>query len=162
MYIMHIFYEYVISMQNMKEKIKRLTALRKIIEASPSANQAELLRSLRLNGINATQPSISRDLKELGIAKIAGSYRPIETKNLPSSQIIFNQILTMQSAGQNLFVIKTEEGAANVVANQIDHMEFDGILGTVAGDDTILLATRNRAVQKRLVTYLECQQNQGV
>lgn len=146
----------------MKERIKRLTVLRGIIEANPSTSQAELLQALRLNGINATQPSISRDLKELGIAKIAGSYRPIEMQNIPSSPtILFNQILNMQSAGQNLFVIKTKEGAANVVANQIDHMEFDGILGTVAGDDTILLATRNRAVQRKLVTYLESQQDQS-
>ncbi len=157
---MCIFYVYVFLMHLMNNKTKRLKALREIVEVMPSASQADLLQTLKERGYNATQPGISRDLRELGIIKAAGRYQPTITEHLPDSpSIVFNHILTMQTAGQNLFVIKTKEGAANVVASEIDHLQLDGVLGTVAGDDTILLATRNRAVQKKLRLRFEHNQS---
>lgn len=153
---MFIFNVYVVIMQTMSNKIKRLKALREIVEIMPSASQTDLLQTLKERGYHATQPGISRDLRELGIIKVAGRYQPTITEHLPNSPAhVFNHILTMQTAGQNLFVIKTKEGAANVVASEIDHLQLDGVLGTVAGDDTILLATRNRAVQKKLLLRFE-------
>ena len=72
-----------------------------------------------------------------------------------AAAMVFHHITGIKPAGQNLLVIKTEEGAASVVAGAIDQMNPDGIVGTVAGDDTIILATRNRTAQNKLQIRLE-------
>lgn len=140
----------------MTNKTKRLKFIMEFIKANACQNQSDLIDALSAQGFKITQPSLSRDLKELGIMKVNGCYRATATEKLSdSSSLVFHHITNMHSAGQNLFIIKTEQGAANVVASTIDQMKLDGILGTVAGDDTIMLATRNRASQNLLFLKLK-------
>ena len=113
--------------------------------------QDELIERLREIGYEVTQATISRDIRELKIAKMTtgkGTYRYVLPKQAdPSSGIKFSAALidsiTTVEFAQNIVVIKTYPGLASAVAAGIDRMSLEGILGCVAGDDTIMVVTRD-------------------
>ena len=113
--------------------------------------QDELIARLRDCGFEVTQATISRDIRELKIAKMMtgkGSYRYVLPKQTASgagqkfSTALIDSIVSVDSAC-NIVVIKTSPGLANAVAVGIDNLNFSQILGCVAGDDTIMIATRD-------------------
>ena len=113
--------------------------------------QDELIARLRECGFDVTQATISRDIRELKIAKMMtgkGTYRYVLPKQSASgstpkfSTALIDSIVSVESAC-NIVVIKTYPGLANAVAVGIDNMNFSQILGCVAGDDTIMIATRD-------------------
>ena len=113
--------------------------------------QDELIARLRECGFDVTQATVSRDIRELKIAKMMtgkGTYRYVLPKaasggSAPKfSTALVDSIVSVESAC-NIVVIKTYPGLANAVAVGIDHMNFSQILGCVAGDDTIMIATRD-------------------
>lgn len=113
--------------------------------------QDELIARLRDCGFEVTQATISRDIRELKIAKMMtgkGSYRYVLPKQTASgagqkfSTALIDSIVSVDSAC-NIVVIKTYPGLANAVAVGIDNLNFSQILGCVAGDDTIMIATRD-------------------
>lgn len=107
-------------------------------------------------GFDVTQSSISRDFRELGIVKIGGRY-------LPSAQILGEGdrfglqrlIVSIDTAGANLVVIKTSSGAANAVAEDLDLKDIPGFIGTVAGDNTFFVATKNKAAQLKVIQAIK-------
>ena len=121
-------------------------------------NQAELVQLLRVQGYDATQSSVSRDLRDLGAAKLKGGYslpeRP-DQDNEHSLGMVSEFVRALRSAGPNLIVINTAIGAANRVALVLDRVSWPEIVGTVSGDDTIFVATTGMAAQKRLVARLQ-------
>ena len=113
--------------------------------------QDELIARLRECGYDVTQATVSRDIRELKIAKMMtgqGTYRYVLPKQAPRtagpsfSATLIDSIISVESAC-NIIVIKTYPGLANAVAVGIDGMNFVQILGCVAGDDTIMVATRD-------------------
>ena len=113
--------------------------------------QDELIARLRECGFDVTQATISRDIRELKIAKMMtgkGTYRYVLPKQSASgstpkfSTALIDSIVSVESAC-TIVVIKTYPGLANAVAVGIDNMNFSQILGCVAGDDTIMIATRD-------------------
>jgi transcriptional regulator of arginine metabolism len=113
--------------------------------------QDELIARLRECGFDVTQATISRDIRELKIAKMMtgkGTYRYVLPKQSASgsgpkfSTALIDSIISVENAC-NIVVIKTYPGLANAVAVGIDNMNFSQILGCVAGDDTIMIATRD-------------------
>ena len=113
--------------------------------------QDELIARLRECGFDVTQATVSRDIRELKISKMMtgkGTYRyvlPKQTANGSGqkfSTALIDSIVSVDSAC-NIVVIKTYPGLANAVAVGIDNMNFSQILGCVAGDDTIMIATRD-------------------
>lgn len=132
------------------QKEERQATIRNIVAARPIARQDELVRLLRRNGHNVTQASVSRDLDELGITKINGSYA------LPAvapTKSIFGPV-TFSQAGPNLIVIKCSPGYASAAASKIDNTSIDGIAGTIAGDDTVFVALRDGTLQKSVLKRL--------
>ena len=111
--------------------------------------QDELIERLRENGYDVTQATVSRDIRELKIAKMTtgkGTYRYVLPKQVEhGTGIKFSAALidsiTSVEAAQNLVVIKTFPGLASAVAGGIDRMGLSQILGCVAGDDTLLIVT---------------------
>ncbi len=110
-------------------------------------SQAELATLLRENGFTVTQASVSRDLDELGVAKVRGTY----TK--PSEVATQNTlgITNLETAGDSLIVLRCPPGMASALAVRIDAANEAGIVGTIAGDDTVFIAVDGKEGQKRIV-----------
>ena len=131
----------------------------KLIRAQPIRTQDELAQELRKAGIAATQVTLSRDLRELRLAKTAEGYRELEAEEIgPELRLLAAEFLHDIRAAQNLVVLKTSPGHANSVAVALDAEEWPEIVGTIAGDDTILVIAPDNAtaeaVQKKLLQFL--------
>lgn len=144
----------------MREKPQRHRLLMQLVRDEPVANQQQLVSLLRERGISATQASISRDVRELGLVKVDGRYVPasrvtgrgrIRVVTGPVSELITKA----EAVGANLVVVRTAQGAANAVAVELERRPVDGIVGTIAGDDTIFVAVRSRSAQGQLVAMLQ-------
>ena len=129
----------------------RRTVLAKIIREHAVGRQAELVAMLRKHGHVATQSSVSRDLRELRVAKQGDRYVLPEAA-LPNSDFsTLKQFVSARStAGTNLTVLKTTVGAAQSVAVAIDTARWPEVVGTISGDDTIFIATAGAREQREL------------
>lgn len=132
-------------------KRNRQEKLLELISRYEIETQDELIDCLRENGYNVTQATVSRDIRELKIAKMTtgkGTYRYVLPKQVePSSGVNFSAALidsiTNVDFAQNIVVLRTYPGLASAVAGGIDRMNSNQILGCVAGDDTIMVVTRD-------------------
>lgn len=132
-------------------KTKRQEILSEIIRSKSIGSQSLLLGELERLGIQATQASISRDLVELGIVKIKGIYR---LPSLVTTKTPMGQIVDIDTAGENLIVIKTPPGQASMTALAVDRAKITGVVGTVAGDDTFFIATKSQTEQKMVIKQI--------
>ena len=143
----------------MANKRVRQATIRELIEAREVGSQEELRKLLRQRGWDVTQATLSRDLRELGVARVstpegarytlaiggaAGDGNPVLEAVLPP---LFS---TVDGVGE-MVVIRTVPGGAQPIARAIDAEAWPDILGTLAGDDTILLICRSTAARERLV-----------
>lgn len=137
----------------MKNKLNRLSAIRIIVANERVCSQEELLNRLYTQGFELTQATLSRDLKQLKIAKVVtndGSYLYVLPNN-PLHKSRGRALHEQQAArggfvsidfSANIAVIKTRPGYASGIAYDIDGSNLSGVLATVAGDDTILVVIR--------------------
>ena len=121
----------------------RQRKLLSLIQAKPFATQAELRDTLERAGVPATQSSLSRDIEELGIVKHHGHYVLPKTNGVTA-----RGLLSLDLAGDNLVIARTEPGLASAVAVEIDGAALDQIVGTLAGEDTIFIAVRDGKAQR--------------
>ncbi len=116
-------------------------------------NQDELVKVLRKEGFEATQSSVSRDLRELRVAKAGDRYilpaQDAGAVNNPFAAVA-KFVLEIKTAGTSLTVLKTTTGTAQSVAVAIDSSEWPEVVGTISGDDTIFIATDEPKDQKKL------------
>lgn len=136
---------------------QRRTAILRIIRGAAVRNQDELVRLLHREGVEATQSSVSRDLRDLHVLKASGRYLP-PLADSPRTQNDFDTlrqfVRSAGTAGSAITVIKTTVGAAQSVAAAIDQAEWDEVAGTISGDDTIFIATNSARAQNALLTRL--------
>jgi transcriptional regulator of arginine metabolism len=130
----------------------RRTMLAKIIREQVVGRQAELVALLRNLGHAATQSSVSRDLRELGVAKLGDRYvLPDSAPHAKSDFSTLKQFVRAEfAAGSNLTIVKTAVGSAQSVAVAIDTAHWPEVVGTISGDDTIFIATAGAAEQMKL------------
>jgi len=133
----------------------RRTMLAKIIREQTVGRQSELVAMLRKHGLVATQSSVSRDLRELGVAKLGDRY--VLSDDLPDAGGVKNDFSALKqfvsaqmTAGTNLTVLKTTVGSAQSVAVAIDTARWPEVVGTISGDDTIFIATAGPREQRKL------------
>ena len=121
------------------------------------ASQAEIVDALRRRGVGATQPSVSRDLQELGVVKVGGRYVTPPLRQSPPQELAdaAHFVRTARPAGPNLTVVLTVVGSAQTVALALDHAGFPVVGGTLAGDDTNFVATATAADQKLFLQRLD-------
>ena len=131
----------------------RHQAILEIIHAGPVHSQEELAIRLKEAGISSTQATLSRDLNALKISKIPGEGYVVPVKNNPPTTDLSSGILRIQFSGQ-LAVLKTRPGLASAVAALIDTHLTRPVIGTIAGDDTILLIGRADATQADVLDAL--------
>jgi transcriptional regulator of arginine metabolism len=132
-------------------KPRRLSAIRHVIEQEPVHSQEELRQRLSRMGFDVTQATLSRDIKELGLVKRAsdGAYQSAGTDNGSSaaatvalSRALGEFLLSVETA-QQLAVVKTGPGQAQLLGLAIDRARLQDVVGTIAGDDTILVVCRD-------------------
>ncbi len=139
-------------------QVERRAAIVRILTENPVTTQSALVKALTEAGHEATQSSVSRDFRVLGIQKTPDGYR------LPRSHHVEEQselaeaarfIRQVRTAGANLVVIRTAIGAAQRVALAVDRADWPEIVGTVSGDDTIFIATANQADSRNIVRRVD-------
>lgn len=130
----------------------------KLIDQKHITTQEQLARELARVGIRATQVTLSRDLRELGLVKTATGYHQVEPSAGPDLGIIAGEFLRDIRVAQNLVVLTTSPGNANSLAVALDGAGWPEIVGTIAGDDTILIVapdnTTALTVRDKLLQYL--------
>ena len=130
----------------MKSKNSRLDAIKIIISSKEVGSQEELLQELAKEGFRLTQATLSRDLKQLKgnyvyVLPNNTMYKRMTEQHSASEMLMHNGFISIEFSA-NLAVIKTRPGYASSLAYDIDNRNFDEILGTIAGDDTIMLVIR--------------------
>ena len=129
----------------------RRSVLAKIIREQAVGRQSELVTMLRKHGHSATQSSVSRDLRELGVAKQGDRYMLPERSAVKNDFSSLKHFVSSQmTAGTNLTVLKTTVGSAQSVAVAIDTARWPEVVGTISGDDTIFIATAGARAQRKL------------
>lgn len=144
-------------------KARRQAMILGIIKEAPVATQEELGEALRREGVEVTQATLSRDIKELGLIKIpttGGHYR----YSLPHERTLgdvvrraermFEDSVIGVDYTENMVIIHTLSGAANGVADSLDDLEWQEVVGILAGDDTILIVVRKREQTEAVVERL--------
>jgi transcriptional regulator of arginine metabolism len=141
-------------------KTYRQGQILKLIRAKRISTQEELSQELKAQGIAATQVTLSRDLRDLRLVKTREGYKEMAPEETgPGFSTLAGEFLNDVLRAQNLIVLKTSPGHANSVAVALDSEGWPEVVGTIAGDDTILLITPDNptaeAIQERLLELLE-------
>lgn len=134
--------------------------LRDLIVSLSPATQAEVVDFLAAAGHQVTQATVSRDLQAIGAYKLDGAGyelvdRAVDDASAGDLPRLVEEFVEAIRQGGNLVVLTTPPGAAQVVASAIDRSSLEGVLGTVAGDDTIFVATASDGMAKSLKQRLE-------
>ena len=145
------------------QKVSRLLAIEKIISTENISSQEELLKRLKAEGLNCTQATLSRNLRQLGVLRIpneTGGYKyslSEQRMQLSETMLTFNFISAIQSVldTRGMVLIKTIPGYANSVAVFIDNADRYEIAGTIAGDDTLLVIPRDKTSLSHTHSCLE-------
>ena len=138
------------------QAVSRRSAILRIIRESTVRNQEELVKVLRKQGFEATQSSVSRDLRELGVAKAGDHYivpQVVDAADAQAADVfaaIANFVIEVRTAGSSLTVVRTTTGTAQSVAVAIDGSHWPEVVGTISGDDTIFIATDEGRDQRKL------------
>ena len=151
-------------------KVQRLNVIREVLAATPVASQDELRRKLRRRGIHVTQATLSRDMHELRLSKGPGGYSlpnghngtaalEVEDDQPPSFNEMIDSFALRAQQAMNQVVLSTVMGGAQPVAAALDREEWSEVVGTIAGDDTVLIicadARHAADVAARLRTMLQ-------
>lgn len=150
----------------MKIKKNRLETLRMIISSQELGSQEELLNALQKEGFKLTQATLSRDLKQLKVAKAATMngnyvyvlpnvtmYKRVSTPHQIKEMMQVPGFISINFSG-NMGVIKTRPGYASSIAYNIDNSEIPQIIGTIAGDDTIFIVIKQGVNEEEVITAL--------
>jgi transcriptional regulator of arginine metabolism len=140
-------------------KAQRHIRIREIITSKDIETQDDLVAELKLAGYNVTQATISRDIKELHLVKVPlsnGAYKyslPADRRFNPLQKLkrLLQESFVGIDFAENLVVMNTLPGNAHAIAALLDNLDWDEVLGTIAGDDTILIICRSKPIAEEIV-----------
>src|SRR5271165_7086749 len=141
-------------------KALRQRAVLEAVRQGPVANQEDLQRALRKRGFRVGQATLSRDIRDLNLSKTAHGYSVPHGDNSvavalpPVSRLVREFVLGVRSA-QNQLVVKTIVGSAQPVAAALDEADWPEVVGTIAGDDTILIVCPDKEGARKLAGQIE-------
>lgn len=143
-------------------KKERLSIIENIITENEVSTQEELTEFLVKKGLNVSQSTISRDMTELNLIKIEGVNKKFKyakaqitgEKLTPQMVNLFKQVTVSIAAANNIIVVKTLAGNAGTAGMALDEMRFSQVLGTVAGDDTLLVVAKSNADAEIIIKSL--------
>lgn len=148
----------------MSAKVRRQQLITRLIGQNQITSQPQLVALLSDEGVSATQATVSRDLDEIGAIKVRGpggatmyaipEFEP--DRRAPSDQLrrVIGEWVAEVSVSANLIVLRTPPGCAHVVASALDRGGVEGLLGTVAGDDTVLCVSAESPAGRQLAGRL--------
>lgn len=150
------------------DALRRRDEILRIVQAEPVHSQDKLMALLRRRSFKVTQPTLSRDLRELGLVKTPTGYvapgaiamapvaafTPRESRLERVNRLIRDSVLAADAAG-NLVVIRTPVAAAQPLASAIDSADLDDVLGTIGGDDTIFVALATPSAAANLARHIQ-------
>ncbi|HEU4415294.1 MAG TPA: ArgR family transcriptional regulator [Candidatus Angelobacter sp.] len=140
-------------------KLARQQLIVELAHQGPLPNQQELVKVLARRGFPVTQATLSRDINELQLVRTSEGYTlsngDSPTEPAPGVSRLVREFVREVRRAQNLLVIKTTSGSAQPVALAVDGQGWDEVVGTVAGDDTILVITPDNKTARKLQTRLE-------
>ncbi len=151
------------------EAVRRREEILGIVRDNSVSSQDELLGLLKKRGYRVTQPTLSRDIRELGLAKTPAGYVipqelaqaatpvafvPRDRRESRLDHLLASSVLSAQAAG-NLVVLRTPVAAAQPVASALDAAQLDGVLGTIGGDDTIFVALASPDAAHALARHVQ-------
>ncbi len=146
----------------MTKKQVRQAAIRDLVESHVVASQEEFRKLLLARGMDVTQATLSRDLRDLGLARVSAEdgARYVLADSLGEQDLkpllgnLLPQLFSRINGVGELIVLHTVRSGAQPIAEAIDQEEFDEVLGTIAGDDTILIVTRSAEARATLTDRL--------
>jgi transcriptional regulator of arginine metabolism len=141
-------------------KVLRHRAILEALRQGPVASQEDLQKALRKRGFKVGQATLSRDIRELNLSKTAGGYSVPQGEAagglaLPPVQRLVREFVLDVRPAQNLLVLKTIVGSAQPVAAALDEQEWEEMVGTIAGDDTILIICPDKDACKKVASRIE-------
>lgn len=142
-----------------RERRQRHLKILELVATRPLHTQDELADALSREGWEVTQSSVSRDIASLGLVKSEGIYQRPAAARIheiadPNQRRIAESLLSVEVAGDALLVLHTPPGEAQRVGSALDLLAWPEIVGTIGGDDTIFVATRNSAAQAQIAREL--------
>ena len=148
------------------KRTERLKLIRDLIKTKKIKSQEELIEELSAIGYNVTQSTISRDIKQLNLVKVRNSlqeeyyapsskYQVDPQFNIGKIKFKFKEDVLSVDLSSNIIVIKTNSGEAQGVAAVIDGSNFEEIMGTVAGDDTIICVANSEDNAKKILKFFQ-------
>jgi transcriptional regulator of arginine metabolism len=132
-------------------KSTRLDLVEKVIKNHKIPDQSSLVKMLRDRNIDATQPSVSRDLQRLGAVKVNGYYQIPESLQ-PIQNI--DDLVDIRFAAGEMLVIKTGPGGANRIGYIVDEAKIPGVAGTIAGEDTLFIALLRESRPEKVLLHV--------
>ena len=139
-------------------KLSRHAAIRDLASKEQISSQDEMRRRLYRQGHRVTQATLSRDIHELRLVKTPEGYKlpqeETEDAFLPSVERLIREFVYEAVTAQNLVVVKTSAGSAQPVSAAIDAEEWDEVVGTIGGDDTILVIARDAKQAEKVATRI--------
>ena len=141
-------------------KLQRHAAILRLVRGRRISSQDQLRKALKVEGYTVTQATLSRDMRELGLAKLSdaqGSHyaQPGDGGVRPDFQAVLGALLTGVDGVGPLLVLRTANGSAGAVGVAIDQAAWSEIIGTVAGEDTLLVITRSDRARERVAARLK-------
>jgi transcriptional regulator of arginine metabolism len=141
-------------------KALRQRAVLEVLRQGPVTSQEELQRALRKRGFKVGQATLSRDIHDLNLSKTSSGYALPQGEGaaglaLPPVQRLVREFVLDVKPAQNLLVVKTTTGSAQPVAAALDEQEWTEVVGTIAGDDAILIVCPDKDAAKKLAVRIE-------
>ncbi len=133
----------------MADPTERRDAIRDLLSEHDISSQEELIERLEKRGYHTSQPVLSRDLRALNVAKQAGVYRVHEEERVTPLEAL-RSLLRGETPVSHFVLLRCEPGAASAVARALEAEALDGLVGTIAGDDTVLVASSSHAASQRV------------
>ena len=133
----------------MSRSEERRATIRRLVLENAIQSQAELRAKLKAAGYRASQPVLSRDLRLLRVAKEAGVYTLREPERVTPLTALKSLLRSLETAREFL-LLRCEPGAASAIARALEAEELEGVVGTVAGDDTVLVALASKTAVQRV------------
>ncbi len=143
----------------MSGKKARQARILELVREKALTSQQELARHLRMQGLRATQSTLSRDIREIGLVKARGSYQ-VSPQSLvvPEERLVrrtFRDLLVKVACSGNIVMVKTPPGNGHSMGAVLDAAQWPEVLGTVAGDDTVFMLLKNVRSGSRVIRRIE-------
>ncbi|NLB15952.1 MAG: arginine repressor [Clostridiales bacterium] len=143
-------------------KTDRQKKILEIVTDYDIETQEELQKQLLQSGFDVTQATVSRDIREMGLTKVSnsrGAYRYAAPNSVSASTDKYRKIITeaviRAESANNLIIVKTYPGMAQAAGAAVDSLEMNGIIGSIAGDDTILIVSRSDEIAAEITRHID-------